>query len=111
MRGDRVEIASVPFQTEPRTAGEGLLGGLARSAPTVLVRLAALAFVAAVLLYGVRPLLLSLAARASERRREMPQAAADQLTQENLALTQQHPERAAQLVREWLRESTTAVEG
>jgi flagellar M-ring protein FliF len=110
-RGDRVEVASVPFQTEPVPAGEGALGALARWAPAVLLRLAGLAFVAAFLLYGVRPLVLALAARASERRRELPQAAAEQLTQENLALTQQHPERAAQLVREWLRESTTAVEG
>ena len=38
-------------------------------------------------------------------------AAAAQLTQENLALTQQNPERAAQLVREWLREGAPAIEG
>jgi flagellar M-ring protein FliF len=109
-RGDRIEITSVPFQADVLPSGEGVLAALGRWAPAVLTRLLALAFVAAVLFYGVRPLVLALAARGGERRPALPEAAAARLTQENLALAQQNPERAAQLVREWLHESAPAVE-
>jgi len=109
-RGDRIEITSVPFQSEPAAAGEGVLAALDTWLPALLMRLLAVGLVAAGLFYVVRPLVLGLAARGSERA-ALPQAAAAQLTQENLALTQQNPGRAAQLVREWLREGAPAIEG
>ena len=110
-RGDRIEITSVPFQSEPAAAGEGVLAALGTWLPALLMRLLAVGLVAAGLFYVVRPLVLGLAARTSEGRAALPQAAAAQLTQDNLALTQQNPERAAQLVREWLREGAPAIEG
>jgi len=106
-RGDRIEITSVPFQSEPAAAGEGVLAALDTWLPALLMRLLAVGLVAAGLFYVVRPLVLG----RSEGRAALPQAAAAQLTQENLALTQQNPERAAQLVREWLREGAPAIEG
>ena len=106
-RGDRIEITSVPFQSEPAAAGEGVLAALDTWLPALLMRLLAVGLVAAGLFYVVRPLVLG----RSEGRAALPQAAAAQLTQDNLALTQQNPERAAQLVREWLREGAPAIEG
>src|SRR5436309_2385447 len=110
-RGDRIELTSAPFQTEPGARGEGVLAALGTWLPAVLMRLLAVGLVAAGLFYVVRPLVLGLAARGGEGRAAFPEAATAQLTQENLALTQQNPERAAQLVREWLREGAPAVEG
>ena len=110
-RGDRIEITSVPFQSEPAAAGEGVLAALDTWLPALLMRLLAVGLVAAGLFYVVRPLVLGLAARGSEGRAALPEAAAAQLTQDNLVLTQQNPERAAQLVREWLREGAPAIEG
>ncbi len=110
-RGDRIEITSVPFQSEPAATGEGVLAALGTWLPALLMRLLAVGLVAAGLFYVVRPLVLGLAARGSEGRAALPEAAAAQLTQDNLALTQQNPERAAQLVREWLREGAPAIEG
>jgi flagellar M-ring protein FliF len=110
-RGDRIEITSVPFQSEPAAAGEGVLAALDTWLPALLMRLLAVGLVAAGLFYVVRPLVLGLAPPGSEGRAALPEAAAAQLTQENLALTQQNPERAAQLVREWLREGAPAIEG
>jgi hypothetical protein len=97
----------VAFQSEALPAGEGILGTVGRWAPAVLLRLLGVAFAAAMLLYVVRPLVLGLAARGRVRAEEAlagPGGAAALLTRQNLALTQQDPERAAQLVREWLRE-------
>src|SRR5437773_4414823 len=110
-RGDRIELTSAPFQTEPGASGEGVLATLGSWLPALLMRLLAVGLVAAGLFYVVRPLVLGLAARGGEGRAAFPEAATAQLTQENLALTQQNPERAAQLVREWLRERARAVEG
>ena len=101
----------MPFQTEPWTSGESVLAALGTWLPALLMRLLAVGLVAAGLFYVVRPLVLGLAARGGEGRAALPEAATAQLTQENLALTQQNPERAAQLVREWLREGVPAVEG
>src|SRR5438128_1034863 len=108
-RGDRIELTSVPFQTEPGTSGESVLAALGTWLPALLMRLLAVGLVAAGLFYVVRPLVLGLAARGGEGRAALPEAATAQLTQENLALTQQNPERAAQPVREWLRERARAV--
>jgi flagellar M-ring protein FliF len=108
-RGDRIEITSVPFQAQPEAAGEGVLAGVARWAPAVLLRLLAVAFVVA-LVWVVRPVALAVLARSEGRGRgtAVPESAAARLTQENLALTQQNPERAAQLVRQWLQENPPA---
>jgi flagellar M-ring protein FliF len=105
-RGDKIEVASVAFQAEGLPAGEGWLGGLGRWAPAVLFRLLAVGFVAGMLLYVVRPLLVALASRPTGRGAELgsPEIAVAQLTHENQAIAQQNPERAAQLVREWLHE-------
>jgi flagellar M-ring protein FliF len=112
VRGDRIEIASVPFQAETAGPEEGALAGLGTWLSPLLLRLLALGFVAAVLLYVVRPLVLGLLARGADGGSPpLPEAAVAQLTQENLALTQRNPERAAQLVREWLSERTPAIEG
>jgi flagellar M-ring protein FliF len=116
-RGDKIEIASVPFQTEAAAEPEGMLGALARWAPAVLTRLLGVVVAVVLLLFVVRPLLLGLAARGREVARataELPPGAprhalADataRLTQENLSIAQQDPERAARLVREWLHEGT-----
>jgi len=118
-RGDKIEIASVPFQTETLPAGEGIFGAVGRWAPAVLTRLLAVAFAAAMLLWVVRPVILGLAARGPARsgagvgslgfdRPALGEATA-QLTGENLAITQKDPERAARLVREWLQESPAAT--
>jgi len=109
-RGDKIEITSVPFQSEPLPAGEGAFGAVGRWAPAVLTRLLAVAFAAAMLLYVVRPVVLGVASRLpGPRGIGAMEGAVAQLTHENLALTQQHPERAAQLVREWLREGAPQV--
>lgn len=111
-RGDRVEIASVPFQTEPAPEAESFFAGLSGVLPALAMRLLAVAFAAAMLFWVVRPLLLGLAARGEAARAggpaAIPHQAVLQLTQENLALTRQHPERAAALVREWLKEGASA---
>jgi flagellar M-ring protein FliF len=106
-RGDKVEVASVAFLGEGAPVGEGWLGPLGRWAPPILFRLLAIGFVAAMLLYVVRPLLVTIAARPVGRSTPAlgaPEVAVAQLTHENQTLAQQHPERAAQLVREWLHE-------
>jgi flagellar M-ring protein FliF len=102
-RGDKIEVASAPFQGEVLPAGEGMLGAVGRWAPVVLTRLLGVAFAAMMLLWVVRPLVLGLAVRgAGEAGAGGVEAAVTRLTQDNLQLTQQNPERAAQLVREWL---------
>jgi flagellar M-ring protein FliF len=108
-RGDQIQVISAPFQEAPEGSSSGVMSSLGRWAPVVLTRILGVAFVAFALLYVVRPLLLALAVRrdspaAQALRGGDVQAALTALTQENLLLTQQHPERAAQLVREWLQE-------
>lgn len=108
-RGDQIQVISAPFQEAPEATGSGVLSTVGRWTPVVLTRLLGVAFVAFALLYVVRPLLLALAVRrdspaAMALRGGDVTAAMAALTQENLQLTQQNPERAAQLVREWLQE-------
>src|SRR5437764_5624512 len=69
-RGDRIEITSVPFQSEPAAAGEGVLAALDTWLPALLMRLLAVGLVAAGLFYVVRPLVLG----RSEGRAGVPQA-------------------------------------
>src|SRR5207237_900234 len=92
-------------QSEPPPVAEGTLGPLSRWAPAMVTRLLGVVFAAAMLLYVVRPVVLGVAARlpaAPGGRGALGgmDAAVAQLTHENLALTQQHPERAAQLLRD-----------
>ena len=113
-RGDKIEVACVSFQTEPAPPAEGILGVIGRWAPAVLVRLLAVAFAAGMLRYVVRPVVLAIAARPTAPAGAAPslagvEVAAEQLTHENLALAHQNPERAAQLVREWLQEGHPAI--
>ena len=103
-RGDKIEVASQPFQGETLPAGEGILGTVGRWAPVVLTRLLGVAFAGAMLLWVVRPLVLGLAVRGGGG--GDVENAVTRLTQDNLQITQQNPERAAQLVREWLEAGT-----
>ncbi len=104
-RGDKREVTSAPFQTEPVGAGEGWAGTVRRWAPAVATRVLGVAFAAAMLLWVVRPLLLNLAARAAAPPAPRGvEGAMAQLSRENMTFLQQHPERAAQLVRQWLLE-------
>jgi flagellar M-ring protein FliF len=112
-RGDKIEVASVAFQAEPLPPGEGALGVVWRWAPVVLTRLLGVAFAAAMLLYLVRPLVLGLGARRGGALAgggggalTGMDAAMAELTQHNVALAQQNPERAARLVRQWLLEAS-----
>ncbi len=113
-RGDRVEITSAPFQVPEVVSEGGVVSTVTRWAPSVLTRLLGVAFVAVALLYVVKPLLMTLAQRRSplgangEIDTSDMTAAMAQLTHENLQLTQRNPERAAQLVREWLYEDADA---
>src|SRR5437867_2542961 len=75
-RGDRIELTSVPFQTEPWTSGESVLAALGTWLPALLMRLLAVGLVAAGLFYVVRPLVLGLAARGGEGRTALPEATA-----------------------------------
>jgi len=98
-------------------AGGGRRGGSGRWAPAVLLRLLGVMFAALMLLYVVRPLVLGVARRGAGAGGQWPaelagpaRAATAQLTQENVTLVQEHPERAAQLVREWLGETAPVPE-
>lgn len=101
-RGDKIQVSSVPFQIEALPPAEGIGSTVGRWAPAIGTRLLGVAFAALMLLYVVRPLVTTLAVRAVPPPPLDPQQLVAQLTQENLQLTQQNPERAAQLVREWL---------
>ena len=107
-RGDRIEVTSVAFQAPPVEAGESVVAALGRWAPAVLLRLLAVVLVLGVLAFAVRPLATAWLARAPAQPPMLPEGAVARLTHENLALAQQHPERAAELVRQWLRETPAA---
>ncbi len=108
-RGDQIEVTSAPFQAPPEAVGDGMLSTVGRWAPAVLTRLLGVAFAIVVLLFIIRPVMTSLSAPRAPARRadgtfdlsDMGTAMAE-LSRENLQLTQKNPERAAQLVREWL---------
>ena len=108
-RGDKIEVSCVPFQTEPAPPKESVLHAVARATPAIFLRFIALAFAALALVYVVRPFVLALATRPAPAAVGPPpaavgiEAAATELTRENVALARENPERAAQLVREWLR--------
>jgi flagellar M-ring protein FliF len=111
-RGDRIQIASVPFQRDVTPAAARVLSTVAHWGPVFLVRLVAVGFAVAMLFYVVRPVVIALATRPRAESRAAPPAAAatERLTRETLALVRRDPERAAQLVREWLSESVPGLE-
>jgi flagellar M-ring protein FliF len=114
-RGDRVEVASVPFQA-PAPTDDGWLDAVARGAHGVGVYLPRLLGVGLLLLFFLvvaRPALRQLASRAGAARLgetgepllgggSAIEALMDRLEGENRRLTAEHPERAAYLVRQWL---------
>jgi len=104
-RGDKIEIASVQFQVEELPPGEGLVGRVLREVGWYL----RFVFPFLVLVLGwrwlVKPVFQTLTDRAGPLARLTGPEAATALTQQNVQLTQQNPERAARLVREWLLES------
>src|SRR5881398_636458 len=75
-RGDRIELTSAPFQTEPGASGEGVIAALGTWLPALLMRLFAVGLVAAGFFYVVRPLVLGLATRGGEGRAALPEPAA-----------------------------------
>jgi flagellar M-ring protein FliF len=111
-RGDRIQIASMPFQRDATPAVERVLSAVVHWGPALVARLLAVGFAAAMLLHVVRPVVVALATRPPAASGAAPPAAAatERLTEENVALVRRHPERAAQLVREWLREGVAGLE-
>lgn len=117
-RGDRLELTSAPFQA-PETPAEPEPGALGRAMewlPALLGRLFGAGVVIALLALVVRPLVAALGSAGATARGLRPggpvpdgEAAVSDLARENLALVQQHPERAAQLVRQWLLDSQRAA--
>jgi flagellar M-ring protein FliF len=109
-RGDKIEVSSVAFQTEPLPAAEGTLGAVGRWAPWVIRWFLSIGIAVGGLFFFVRPLLLAIASRPRlggggfEELMGNPgaDAAVARLTRENLAIAQESPERAAQLIREWI---------
>ncbi|HXJ35869.1 MAG TPA: flagellar basal-body MS-ring/collar protein FliF [Candidatus Eisenbacteria bacterium] len=105
-RGDRIEVTSAAFQAPDLTAGEGILSTAAEWAPSLIARGLGIALVLGVLIFGVRPLVQNLGtSRALPRLGGLfldREAAVSEIARENVALSQQNPERAAQLVRQWL---------
>jgi flagellar M-ring protein FliF len=108
-RGDHLELTSAPFQAPDATPGPepGPLARIADWAPAVFGRLLGAGLVVALLALVVRPLVTALGATATPPRPRVldRDVAMSELARENLALAQQNPERAAQLVRQWLLES------
>ena len=105
-RGDRLEITSAPFQTSPE-ADDGPGGHAAASVPRVAAWTVGLGLVLALAAVLVRALARRDApapgAAVGGRTAGVDTALADR-ARENVALAQQHPERVAQLVRQWLLE-------
>jgi flagellar M-ring protein FliF len=110
-RGDRVEVTSAPFQGAEALVAPAVFDQVAVWVPAVLGRLTSVVLVVGVLLFVVRPLVRQLGAAPAPTRRAFRglfldrESAVSDLAQENVALAQQNPERAAQLVRQWLLES------
>ena len=109
-RGDRLEVTSAPFQSPEPEAASGFLAATPAWAPPLAARLFAVLFALGALALVVRPVVRALATArpATEIRLGERAGAAGELTRENVTLAQQNPERAAQLVREWLAENAKA---
>jgi len=115
-RGDRLSVESAPFQEASADGeGSGMLAGSWSWLPALLLRLLAVGVALVLVLLVVKPLLLALAVRRATGAAAALELgdlslAVQALTQENLALAQERPERAAQLVREWLAEEETQAQ-
>jgi flagellar M-ring protein FliF len=110
-RGDRLEVTSAPFRTpEPEPAPSGL-AAVPAWVPSLAARALGVVLVLGVLAVVVRPLVRTLGpARGGARPRLAApvaehEGAVGELARANVALVQQNPERAAQLLRQWLAES------
>ena len=106
-RGDRLEVTSAPFQSPELEPAQGFLAATPSWAPPLAARLVAVLFALGALALVVRPVVRALGAAQSgpEIRLGERAGAAGELARENVTLAQQNPERAAQLVREWLAEN------
>jgi flagellar M-ring protein FliF len=109
-RGDRLEVTSAPFQSPEPEPAQGFLAATPSWAPPLAARLVAVLFALGALALVVRPVVRALGTAQSgpEIRLGERAGAAGELTRENVTLAQQNPERAAQLVREWLAENAKA---
>ena len=109
-RGDRLEVTSAPFQAAEPEPAPGFLAAAPSWAPPLAARLVAVLFALGTLALVVRPVVRALggARSAPEIRLGERAGAAGELARENVTLAQQNPERAAQLVREWLAENAKA---
>jgi flagellar M-ring protein FliF len=109
-RGDRLELTSAPFQAPESEPAPGFLAATPAWAPPLAARLVAVLFALGSLTLVVRPVVRALVAARSapEIRLGERAGAAGELARENVTLAQQNPERAAQLVREWLAENAKA---
>ena len=114
-RGDRLEVTTAPFQTPEPEPTPGALAGLSPWVPALVPRLLGLGLVLGLLAIVVRPLVRTIGATRGPARPQIPAAvverdgAVGELARENVALAQQNPERAAQLVRQWLAETPKPV--
>jgi flagellar M-ring protein FliF len=114
-RGDRLEVTSAPFQTPEPETGPGLFGGVADWVPAIAGRLLGVGLLLGVLALVVRPLVRALGTTGAGARQGLAgffldrDRAVGELARENVALAQQNPERAAQLVRQWLVESSQST--
>jgi flagellar biosynthesis/type III secretory pathway M-ring protein FliF/YscJ len=104
-------VTSAPFQTPEPLAEPGVFARASEWAPSILARLLGVGLVIAVLVLVVRPLAQALrtaGVNAAPRHGGgflARDGSLGELAHENLSLAQQNPERAAQLVRQWLLES------
>jgi flagellar M-ring protein FliF len=111
-RGDRLELTSAEFQTPEAEAAPGMLAQTTRWLPAIAGRVLGVVLLLGVLVTVVRPLVRALAAAGARTRPRLGGTGVDregvvgELTRENVTLAQQNPERAAQLVRQWLHEGT-----
>jgi len=108
-RGDRLEITSAPFQTAEPEVRSDVLSRLPAWLPALVGRLLGAGLVLGALVLLARSVVQAIATAAATQPRPTGlvvdrDTAVSELARENLALAQQHPERAAQLVRQWLLE-------
>ncbi len=114
-RGDRLEVTSAPFQTPAPEPARSALAGVTQWVPALAPRLLGVALVLGLLAIVVRPLVQAIRATRGPARPRIPttfverDGAVGELARENVSLAQQNPERAAQLVRQWLAESPKPV--
>ncbi len=107
-RGDRLELTSAEFQTPEAEPAPGVLVQTAQWLPGLAGRALGVVLLLGVLVTVVRPLVRALGAADARTRPRLGGNAVDRegvvgdLARENATLAQQNPERAAQLVRQWL---------